>query len=111
MSRCETAVRSRAKKRLRKSQEQQDGSRCQSPSPGDCGNAAERTGRRKTSATVRATDGSTRPIKEGPQLAPGGDSEQSANGSRANRAMAGNSGKDEEARKGASRWSARKKQI
>src|ERR1035438_5113625 len=63
---------------------------------------------RKTSVSVRAIDSSTRPIKEGSQLAPGADSEQSANGSRANRAMAGNNGKDEEARKGASRWSARK---
>src|ERR1035438_5048098 len=61
---------------------------CQSPSPGDCENVAERNGCRRAGVSVRASDGSTRPIKEGPQMARGGDSDQSANGSGANRAMA-----------------------
>jgi hypothetical protein len=80
----------------------EDGSRCQSPSPGDCEVAVERMAGRKTDDSVRFRDGSTRSIKEGPQMARGVYSDQSANGSRAHRAMASQTDREEIARQ---RWS------
>jgi hypothetical protein len=66
MSRCGTARRRNGRAGRRRRNLVEDGSECQSPSPGDCEVAAERIAGRKTDDSVRFRDGSTRRFKTDP---------------------------------------------